>query len=175
MQNNESSEQIRKLFSFHGYLCDSTWSLPQMVADSDEINRPGYASFKAQEFLDSEEVLKAKVKLVANLTKESKNMCVYTGAGISMSAGINDYATKSKNSVTKKSQETINRKMANPTKSHYVLTELHKAKYLKHWIQQNHDGLAQKSGYPQSDLNEIHGSWFDKKNTVVLMHDKLKT
>jgi len=42
-------------------------------------------------------------------------------------------------------------------------------------IQQNHDGLAQKSGYPQSDLNEIHGSWFDKKNTVVLMDDKLKT
>jgi NAD-dependent SIR2 family protein deacetylase len=46
---------------------------------------------------------------------------------------------------------------------------------VKQWIQQNHDGLAQKSGFPMSKLNEIHGSWFDKKNPVVLMDDCLKS
>jgi len=47
------------------------------------------------------------------------------------------------------------------------LAALEKKNYLKHWINQNHDGLAQKAGYPKSKLNEIHGSWFDKKNRVV--------
>ncbi len=50
---------------------------------------------------------------------------------------------------------------------------MEKARLVKHWVQQNHDGLAQKSGYPLSKLNEIHGSWFDKKNSVVLMDDSL--
>ena len=52
---------------------------------------------------------------------------------------------------------------------------MEKKNYVQHWIQQNHDGLAQKSGFPISKLNEIHGSWFDKKNPVVLMDDSLKT
>lgn len=51
---------------------------------------------------------------------------------------------------------------------------MEKKGYIKHWLQQNHDGLAQKSGYPMKKLNEIHGSWFDKKNPVVLMDDSLK-
>lgn len=50
---------------------------------------------------------------------------------------------------------------------------MEKKKYVHHWLQQNHDGLAQKSGFPISKLNEIHGSWFDKKNTVVMMDDSL--
>ena len=27
------------------------------------------------------------------------------------------------------------------------------------WVQQNHDGLPQKAGFPQQDMIEIHGSW----------------
>ena len=30
---------------------------------------------------------------------------------------------------------------------------------LSFWVQQNHDGLPQKAGFPQWLLNEIHGSW----------------
>jgi NAD-dependent SIR2 family protein deacetylase len=51
---------------------------------------------------------------------------------------------------------------------------MEKKGYVQHWLQQNHDGLAQKSGYPMKKLNEIHGSWFDKKNPVVMMDDSLK-
>jgi NAD-dependent SIR2 family protein deacetylase len=50
---------------------------------------------------------------------------------------------------------------------------MEKGRLVKHWVQQNHDGLAQKSGFPLGKLNEIHGSWFDKKNSVVLMDDSL--
>ena len=49
-----------------------------------------------------------------------------------------------------------------------------KKDYVKHWLQQNHDGLAQKSGCPLSKVNEIHGSWYDKSNPVVPMSGQLK-
>eukprot|EP01012_Entosiphon_sulcatum_P010430 TRINITY_DN16095_c0_g1_i1.p1 TRINITY_DN16095_c0_g1~~TRINITY_DN16095_c0_g1_i1.p1 ORF type:complete len:214 (+),score=23.44 TRINITY_DN16095_c0_g1_i1:378-1019(+) len=100
-------------------------------------------------------------------------MVVYTGAGISTAAGIGDYASKAKGSVAGKPR-TINRLEAQPTVGHHVLAALEKAGFLHHWVQQNHDGLAQKAGYPQDKINEIHGSWFDKKNPVLLMHDALR-
>lgn len=61
-----------------------------------------------------------------------------------------------------------------PTYSHYALTALHKHGILKHWLQQNHDGLATKAGFPISHLNEIHGSWWDPSNTVVPMSGTLR-
>jgi hypothetical protein len=30
---------------------------------------------------------------------------------------------------------------------------MEKKNYVKHWLQQNHDGLAQKAGFPMSKLN----------------------
>ena len=44
----------------------------------------------------------------------------------------------------------------------------------RHWVQQNHDGLPQKAGYPQQHLNEIHGAWFDPSNPVVPMSGTLR-
>lgn len=44
-----------------------------------------------------------------------------------------------------------------------------------HWIQQNHDGLPQKAGFPQGELNEIHGSWYDPSNPVVKMSGYLRS
>ena len=35
------------------------------------------------------------------------------------------------------------------------------------WVQQNHDGLPQKAGFPQERINEIHGSWYDPGNPVT--------
>lgn len=67
----------------------------------------------------------------------------------------------------------MNRLNAQPTNAHYVFVAMEKKNYIKHWLQQNHDGLAQKAGFPMKKLNEIHGSWFDKKNTVVMMDDTL--
>jgi hypothetical protein len=36
---------------------------------------------------------------------------------------------------------------------------MHRTGLLHHWLQQNHDRLAQKAGFPQAALNEIHGAW----------------
>merc|ERR1719321_1133829 len=47
------------------------------------------------------------------------------------------------------------------------MSALSSAKYLHGWVQQNHDGLPQKAGYPQEAINEIHGSWFNPANPVV--------
>lgn len=58
-------------------------------------------------------------------------------------------------------------KLARPTRSHRTLVALHKAGMLKHWIQQNRDSLPQKAGYPQTALNEIHGSLHDPSNPIV--------
>jgi len=63
---------------------------------------------------------------------------------------------------------------AQPTFAHYVMVALYKAGFLKHWVQQNHDGLPQKAGLPQQVLNEIHGSWFDPSNPVVPMDGTLR-
>lgn len=43
------------------------------------------------------------------------------------------------------------------------------------WVQQNHDGLPQKSGFQQELLNEIHGSWFNPSNPVVKYSGNLHT
>jgi hypothetical protein len=45
---------------------------------------------------------------------------------------------------------------------------------LQGWVQQNHDGLPQKAGYRQEDINEIHGSWFDPSNPVVKYSGSLR-
>merc|ERR1719388_180153 len=61
-----------------------------------------------------------------------------------------------------------------PTVAHRVMAELNEQGLLHGWVQQNHDGLPQKAGYRQEDINEIHGSWFDPSNPVVLYSGSLR-
>jgi NAD-dependent histone deacetylase SIR2 len=162
--------------AMHGTLGNPEWQAPRVVAKSEEDARPGYSSKSATEYLDEPDVLEAKMTIVAQLIKKSKKFSVYSGAGMSTSSGIGDYATKAKSSIVAVPfGGTINRLKAQPTYSHHMLASLEKKGYLQHWVQQNHDGLAQKAGYPKEKLNEIHGSWFDKKNPVVLMDDSVRS
>lgn len=69
---------------------------------------------KANEFNDTADTLRAKVKVLKTLITNSKEMIAYTGAGISTSAGISDYATKNKDLIKK----TTNWADALPTYSH---------------------------------------------------------
>ena len=41
-------------------------------------------------------------------------------------------------------------------------------------MQQNHDSLPQKAGYPQDALNEIHGSLHDPANPIVPFDGSLR-
>lgn len=157
----------------HGKSGQPEWKLPRLIARCNEKARPDVdGTMDASEYVDDDRVLSEKLNMVVQLIRQSKQFVVYTGAGISTSSGIGDYASKAKNSIVMR-ETSVNRLKAQPTLAHRVLVELERRRFLKHWVQQNHDGLAQRAGFPQEKLNEIHGSWFDKKNPVVLMDDKL--
>ena len=152
------------------------WKPPAVVTFCDKIARPGYAdNVKAHEYADHPEVLWEKVGVLADLIRQSKHFLTYTGAGISTKASIADYASKSdKSKATGGKKTAVKPFEAKPTFAHFVLTALQRGGYLKHWIQQNHDGLPQKAGFPQSHINEIHGAWFDPSNPVVPMSGSLR-
>ena len=79
----------------NGTLADPSWKEPAVKVKSNELARKGLTSKATKtEYLDSDTLLKNKVELMANLIKKSKNCVMYVGAGMSTSAGINDYASK---------------------------------------------------------------------------------
>ena len=64
---------------------------------------------------------------------------------------------------------------AAPTPTHLALAGLRAQGLVHTWIQQNHDGLPQKAGWPQEDLIEVHGSWYDPSNPVVCYDGSLRS
>jgi len=156
---------------WHGKLgSQETWEPPERVTQFDVAARD-YCEDRimAHEYADRPEVLEQKVKRLADLVRRSGNLVAFTGAGISTAAGIDDYASKAKGqSVTSAGKAIVKDwKDAQPTKAHRILAAMYEAEHLKHWIQQNHDSLPQKAGYPQHALNEIHGSMHDPANPIV--------
>ena len=92
---------------------------------------------QAHEYMEDDAVLREKVQLLAKLLKKSKHTLAYTGAGISTSAGVDDYATKHKKEKMGRPKSPFD---ALPTKAHRVMAAMHKHGDLNYWIQQNHDG-----------------------------------
>ena len=132
----------------------ASWPEPKMTIKSEKKARPGYADVKSHEFLDSPKVLEQKVEVLCRMILHARKACVYSGAGISTASGINDYASKAPNSLSKRGRKAIASWWeAEPTISHRVLVELFKMGHVKHWCNQNHDGLPQKAGLPQ------YGKW----------------
>jgi NAD-dependent SIR2 family protein deacetylase len=153
------------------------WPMPVMTAKSEQQARPGYDSCRAHEYNDEPEVLREKIKFLAHLIKKSSNFVVYSGAGISTASGIGDYASRAENSagITNARPQVWSEYDANPTYAHRAISQLYNAGYLKHWVQQNHDGLPQKAGFPQHEINEIHGGWYDPSNPVIPMTGSLRS
>ena len=152
------------------------WDAPLLMVECGKEARPGYSQVKAHEYHDTPATLKKKVKTLANLIRASENAIIYSGAGISTASGIPDYASKAGQNKTlaKRGKKSANGYVL-PTFSHRALTGMFHNGLLKRWIQQNHDGLPQKAGMPQHDVNEIHGSWYDPSNPVVPMTGTLRT
>eukprot|EP00656_Telonema_subtile_P040196 TRINITY_DN4525_c0_g1_i3.p1 TRINITY_DN4525_c0_g1~~TRINITY_DN4525_c0_g1_i3.p1 ORF type:complete len:372 (-),score=75.45 TRINITY_DN4525_c0_g1_i3:93-1208(-) len=116
----------------------------------------------ASEFTDTKEAGAAKLKQLVTLLQASERTVLYTGAGISASV-IGQAARSGSNTVGWESDLTA----AKPTPTHIALAALGRAGLIHSWLQQNHDGLPQKAGFPQERINEVHGSWFDPSNPVV--------
>ena len=114
--------------------------------------------------------MQTKVAALAQLLMMSEKTVVYSGAGLSAAAGIGTLAGKNAASL-KQSRRTTD---AVPTCTHHALSALRRMGLLHGWVQQNHDGLPQKAGFPQEAINEVHGSWFDPSNPVVKFDGMLK-
>jgi NAD-dependent SIR2 family protein deacetylase len=164
-------------FQWHGSGVESGWDLPICVAETSKDARPGYDTQDGSEYVDQPETLKRKVSLLAAMLRKSRMAVIYTGAGISTAAGIGDYASNAPGSLAphkRSSKSSGSRLDLKPTFSHHALAAMAEAGLLKHWLQQNHDRLPQKAGFPQERINEIHGAWGDDKNMVKMMDDTLR-
>lgn len=163
----------------HGHLFAAVQlDAPVVAATSDNLARPSFNSDMANEYLDSPATLALKCRAIAALMRSRRHRLVYTGAGISTASGISDYASRAATSVAPHKRMTTassrNRLDAQPTASHHAISALYEAGLVQHWLQQNHDRLAQKAGYPQAQLNEVHGAWGDSKNRVLMMDEMLR-
>jgi len=174
MEDTEEFE-IEEWQIWHGFAGNQNWAIPGLVAESNESARADQGNhIKANEFMDFDEVLNEKIDLLVQFIQLSQFTCAYTGAGLSRASGIPDYASKSDNSVVQAPKLKSNLD-AEPTYAHCVLTALERAGLLHHLVQQNHDGLPQKSGFPQEKINEIHGAWYDPSNPVVQFSESLRS
>merc|ERR1712115_144512 len=76
---------------FHGRIYSRSPPDPEVIWASDEPPREDHSAptwLTASEFEDSKEVLQDKVQKLARLLTLSRKTVVYTGAGISTSAGV---------------------------------------------------------------------------------------
>eukprot|EP00493_Phyllostaurus_siculus_P022227 UN22559 len=137
-----------------------------------------------QEYFDTPEELERKVEQLAADIQEANHFVVFTGAGISTSAGIPDFRSgvdtvletgpgcwEKKANLEKALRDGKGVKQASkvpsfrvpmersiPTPGHMALYALLESVTLKHVISQNVDGLHRKSGIPRHKLTEVHGN-----------------
>lgn len=139
---------------------------------------------KTVEFHDSYQSIRDKAARIAALIKKSRYCVVFTGAGVSTSAGIGDYRGKG-GKWTQMDQEATTSKLAEsvvdsgsegvhkqddgdgvsyealrPTYAHEAIAKLVEVGLVKHVISQNCDGLHLLSGVPEDKLSELHGNVF---------------
>lgn len=158
----------------HGRAYQGPKTPPQCAWRSVEAPRDDHGApewLTASEFEDDGEVMKVKCQQLALMMRLSVKTVAYTGAGIS-AAVIGQAARSGQNTVGWKGDT----RTAKPTFTHHALGFLGQAGLINSWVQQNHDGLPQKAGFPQENINEIHGSWYDPSNPVVKysgsLHDR---
>ncbi|KAI3399722.1 hypothetical protein diail_5789 [Diaporthe ilicicola] len=104
-----------------------------------------------------------KAKVLAGLIHKSKHLVVFTGAGVSTSAGIADFrGPEGAWTLMAQGREhdlrSIDTLQAIPTPTHMALVELQNRGLLKYLISQNCDGLHRKSGILPGMISELHGN-----------------
>jgi hypothetical protein len=179
-----NSKDVPEWIKWHGRLGDQSWPPPICVSQSDALSRAHYTDVTSSEYCDHPAVLDKKIDILVKLFETSKHGVLLTGAGISTGAGANipDYASKNNPNSTVVSEAAKKNRLTKdfilnkcePTYAHRAFATLVNNDVLKFWLQQNHDGLAQKAGCDHSKLCPIHGEVFDPKNPVVPMSGSLR-
>ncbi|KAI1762943.1 DHS-like NAD/FAD-binding domain-containing protein [Hypoxylon sp. FL1150] len=116
----------------------------------------------AEERREAPAAVDKKAEALAKLIRKSKHLVVFTGAGVSTSAGIPDFRGP-EGSWTLRAQgrertKPVNTLQAIPTATHMTLVELQSRGILKYLISQNCDGLHRKSGILPDRISELHGN-----------------
>lgn len=116
-----------------------------------------------QEYLDSDDVLEAKLDEFAQIYREANKVVTFTGAGISTSAKIPDYRGPQGVWTLRDRGEKVKFdtpiEEAQPTFTHRALKAFTDNREKPHFIvSTNVDGLHRKSGVPADDLSELHGN-----------------
>ncbi|KAM0316322.1 hypothetical protein ACHAPQ_011357 [Fusarium lateritium] len=111
---------------------------------------------------DTPEIIDQQADELVALIKKSKHLIVFTGAGVSTSAGIPDFrgpegawTLRAQGRVrTGKATSTL---QAIPTPTHMALVELQNQGLLKYLVSQNCDGLHRRSGILRARTNVSNG------------------
>jgi len=118
-----------------------------------------------REYQDTKEDILTGVKQVAAAIRKAKHVIVYTGAGVSTSAKIPDYrgpegAWTVRDYGTQSTGKKKQLDEAEPTYTHYAITELARKGIIKFVISTNLDGLHIRSGIPIHLISEMHGNCY---------------
>ena len=132
------------------------------------------SEFEKKEYFDTKEVLEMKIDQLADWLRQSRYCIVFTGAGVSTSAGISDFRSGMNTvlstgpgiwerkahgvhlpSQQKKVQTVLK---AIPSPSHMALVKLQQEGLVKFVVSQNTDGLHRRSGLDPTFLAELHGN-----------------
>lgn len=115
------------------------------------------------EHSDSASELDEKIALLVSWWRAAQSVVIFTGAGISTSAGLPDYrgpqgvwTRKSRGEVV---VDDLDLTGVTPTQAHRALAKLHDAGLLAHVATTNIDGLHRRT-LPGSALSELHGNMF---------------
>eukprot|EP00429_Kryptoperidinium_foliaceum_P088024 CAMPEP_0176188538 /NCGR_PEP_ID=MMETSP0121_2-20121125/2966_1 /TAXON_ID=160619 /ORGANISM="Kryptoperidinium foliaceum, Strain CCMP 1326" /LENGTH=548 /DNA_ID=CAMNT_0017527115 /DNA_START=30 /DNA_END=1676 /DNA_ORIENTATION=+ len=116
-----------------------------------------------EEVREGPEAIGEKAAAFAEMLRAAEHVVVFTGAGISTSAGIPDYRGPEGMWTLQAKGEAhrirgVDMATMLPTPTHMALAELLRQGLVHHIISQNVDGLHRKSGVPKASLSELHGN-----------------
>lgn len=120
------------------------------------------------EVQEGQHELQEKIHELYKLVRDSDNIIVFTGAGISTACGIPDFRgpqgvwtlqRAGKPLPKPKSSFTV----ARPSLTHMAIVALMRMGKVRYVVSQNVDGLHLRSGVPRDQIAELHGNCFSER------------
>lgn len=158
----------KKTMSFH----ETCWD--NIVGD-ETLSRPEKTTIKTiletVEKFHSVHDIQQKAKEVVRLLMNARKVVSFTGAGISVSAGLNTYrgadgidtiAALGDSEITNPDDlgEDVDYAALKPTFTHKALVKMHTLVKMDYCATQNCDNLHQKAGFPRDCMSDLHGNVF---------------
>ncbi|KAK4125858.1 DHS-like NAD/FAD-binding domain-containing protein [Parathielavia appendiculata] len=115
------------------------------------------------ELVEAPEDIGQKARQLAGMIRKSEHFIVFTGAGISTSAGIPDFrgpegAWTLQAQGRQRTTAAVSTLQAIPTTTHMAIVELQNQGLMKYLVSQNCDGLHRRSGVLPDKISELHGN-----------------